>query len=432
MEEDFKNLLIKAREIVAKNEQIMSERKRHGDFFNIFSILGAETKENRHSAFIAELLNPNGSHGFNDLFLQIFLSCVGFDTIQSEIKTSYLDTKHAIVEREKYFGEIRKENDKDIGGFADIFINFKDKTGQSFVIVIENKINAGEQEKQVTRYINSIKSRHCLVLYLTLYGNSPSNYSLVDEENKFNLGCISYFHHIIHWLNKCTELLTVNQPPVFYIIKQYLSIIKRITHQENKNMNNELKNMLLEPNKNNLALVEMLYRETQNLRLQTLIIFLKLLKDFFEKNKKKIEIFYKYETSSTKAESAAQRFFSLKDENNRYITVRFPVFEKYGLWYQFTFNDVYWHGFILSKEKTDIPKDIENKLRSVQLDDYDIDPCNNWLLVRKNAYLPIDFINMDEGFRQFAAATGTEKSQMIQKVVDSIENDIKKILKDIE
>lgn len=197
-------------------------------------------------------------------------------------------------------------------------------------------------------------------------------------------------------------------------------------------MNNELRNLLLEPNKNNLTLVEILYRETQDLRLQTLTIFLKLLKEFFEKNEKKIEIFYKYEASSTEAESAAQRFLNLKDENNRYITVRFPVFEKYGLWYQFTFNDVYWHGFILSKEKTDIPKDIENKLRSVQLDDYDIDPCNNWLLVRKNAYLPIDFINMDEGFRQFAAATGTEKSQMIQKVVDSIENDIKKILTDIE
>ena len=37
--------------------------------FNIFSVLRLETKELIHSKFIAELLNPKGSHGMGSIFL---------------------------------------------------------------------------------------------------------------------------------------------------------------------------------------------------------------------------------------------------------------------------------------------------------------------------------------------------------------------------
>lgn len=51
-------------------------KKQHlesGNAFNVFEIINVTTDEVRlHSKFIAELLNPNGSHGQQDLFLSLF------------------------------------------------------------------------------------------------------------------------------------------------------------------------------------------------------------------------------------------------------------------------------------------------------------------------------------------------------------------------
>jgi len=45
-----------------------------GNDFNIFSILGIETKEvDTHSKFLYELLNPNGRHHQGKIFLNHFL-----------------------------------------------------------------------------------------------------------------------------------------------------------------------------------------------------------------------------------------------------------------------------------------------------------------------------------------------------------------------
>lgn len=45
-----------------------------GEEFNIFRILKLESSEVRmHSAFLAELLNPKGSHGQKDTFLKLFI-----------------------------------------------------------------------------------------------------------------------------------------------------------------------------------------------------------------------------------------------------------------------------------------------------------------------------------------------------------------------
>ena len=41
--------------------------------FNVFEMLGIEKNEIRHSAFLAWLLDPNGTHGLGDYFLRRFL-----------------------------------------------------------------------------------------------------------------------------------------------------------------------------------------------------------------------------------------------------------------------------------------------------------------------------------------------------------------------
>ena len=62
---------------IAKHSEELS--KLNGENFNIFSILGLESNENRtHSNFIAALLNPKGSHGLSNVFLDLFIKHINF------------------------------------------------------------------------------------------------------------------------------------------------------------------------------------------------------------------------------------------------------------------------------------------------------------------------------------------------------------------
>ena len=61
--EKIQAILNEVKPIVEENKKCRIEKWKNGDFFNIFSILKMETDEVKtHSAFLAELLNPKGSH----------------------------------------------------------------------------------------------------------------------------------------------------------------------------------------------------------------------------------------------------------------------------------------------------------------------------------------------------------------------------------
>ena len=60
-------LLRQISEIVLREKTQQEEKRKRGENFNIFRVLGLSTSEVRlHSAFLAELLNPNGDHGLGD------------------------------------------------------------------------------------------------------------------------------------------------------------------------------------------------------------------------------------------------------------------------------------------------------------------------------------------------------------------------------
>lgn len=198
-------------------------RKIKGETFNIFTILGVEHYENKtHSNFIAELLDPEGSHLLGPVFLEEFIS-----SIKHESKFS---TKKAKVIKEFHIAK----KSKDEGGRIDILIEDANKN----LISIENKIYAGDQENQLIRYTNYKKESNT-VYYLTLFGEDASEYSTKDEtntENTFNLKSgedyytISYANDILKWLLKCQQLAT-DIPQLREAIKQYALLIKKLTNQ---------------------------------------------------------------------------------------------------------------------------------------------------------------------------------------------------------
>ena len=58
--ENWSNFFKEIAPIFEKRKIILDEKKKRGDFFNVFSILNVERKEIRHSAFLSALFTDEG------------------------------------------------------------------------------------------------------------------------------------------------------------------------------------------------------------------------------------------------------------------------------------------------------------------------------------------------------------------------------------
>lgn len=224
----YQNLLDQVSAIAFRYKKI---NELTGENFNVFRILKLQSSEVRmHSAFIAEMLNPKGSHGQKDAFLKLFIKSFCF-------KGNDIDTENCIVEIEKHAGFLN--DDKTEGGRLDIFISDKRHNH----IIIENKIYAGDQGNQLLRY--HTYSPKADLIYLTLSGKEPSDESKqhLDSENHFK--CCSYTTHVTEWLENCRKEVAV-LPIIRESITQYINLIKHLTNQTiNDNMKEELSTIIL-------------------------------------------------------------------------------------------------------------------------------------------------------------------------------------------
>jgi len=226
-----KHVIESINSIFNKYRQIV---KQTGENYNVFKVLNVESNEVRlHSAFLADLLNPKGSHGFDSLFLRLFIT---------ELKIDDLDYQSVNVKVEQYIGKV-----SDISG-GRIDIDISDKNG--YHIIIENKIYARDQENQLIRYFNYGKNRcrNFKLFYLTLDGDMPDEEtSCSDSKNGIKLEegvdyfLLSYRNDIKNWLEVCREKAT-NKPLLREGLSHYINLIKYMTNQSlNTNMNEEVK-----------------------------------------------------------------------------------------------------------------------------------------------------------------------------------------------
>ncbi|MEM9391721.1 MAG: PD-(D/E)XK nuclease family protein [Bacteroidota bacterium] len=239
--------------IIRRQEEL---KKLKGESFNIFSILQIEHSENRtHSAFLAELLNPKGSHLCGAVFLKHFFKVLNYDEA--------FDTKSANVELEKHIGSV--DNESQTGGRIDIWIS--DLEGNS--VSIENKIYAGDQEMQILRYYNFRPDRN-KVYYLTLDGQDPSKSSSGNLKSGENFFCISYEKTILEWLNLCLKE-AVELPILRESIKQYIILIKKLTGQL---ADNQMESELFESIKKNSQAARLIASEWWKAEVKITRIFL--------------------------------------------------------------------------------------------------------------------------------------------------------------
>ena len=135
----------------ARIEDILKEfrelKKEHdkraatGEFFNVFLIDGVKIDEDTHSAILADLLDPNGSHRQGAIFLKHFLN---LECLRPADSSDYGELEDFHVERKanRKYGEI------------DVLLEKKDNA----CVIIENKIHdAVDQDNQLNRYYKYAK-----------------------------------------------------------------------------------------------------------------------------------------------------------------------------------------------------------------------------------------------------------------------------------
>lgn len=197
--------------------------KATGENFNIFNILRVGHLEvTTHSPMLAQLLNPKSVHGQGSTFLQKFLDQFGIQDF---------DAATASVKMEHHIGAVTEN----AGGRIDILL----QDGKGGVILIENKIYAGDQPNQMKRNRNYKPKAH--LFYLTLEGREP-----YDAKEVANIRCISYETEILAWLKDCRkEAACVHT--VRETISQYIHLLQELTQQNaSTRMNQELTNAVLD------------------------------------------------------------------------------------------------------------------------------------------------------------------------------------------
>ena len=195
-----------------------------GGRFNIFKIVGVNHYENTLSAIIAELLNPNGTHGLKSKLLECFIESFNEKfTIQSfNFDQARVSTEHVTEE-----------------GRLDILIEDIDKKA----IIIENQKYASDLDQTLKSYDKSARTYQnvYLILYLTLSGKKATDQS----GEGVNYLPISYKVDIIKWLEKCVSI-AARFPLLRETLFQYINHLKNLTDTDMDTILNEqiVKNLI--------------------------------------------------------------------------------------------------------------------------------------------------------------------------------------------
>lgn len=186
--------------------------------FNVFRALKVERVEIRHSNTLAWLLDPSESHGLDDVFLRRILSNM---LLESGADVAGLTA--ARVELMDFQDvEVRRE-------WRHIDVLVIDR-GNELVVLIENKIGAGEGRGQLTRYREIVShefpSFTILPVFLTLDGQSS------EDESATNY--ISYSHaQLLAVLEGIVNQRSSQMPEaVVTFLTQYIETLRRLTMQD--------------------------------------------------------------------------------------------------------------------------------------------------------------------------------------------------------
>ena len=424
-----------------------------GENFNVFSILDRESDEVKtHSAIIAELLNPHGSHSQGTLFLKLFLEKLPEDKIpklkcgKDGLSDEYLKKFEVGVEvsfEKKENGEMKRSQ-------IDILIESDD-----VCIVIENKIYAEDQKRQLGRYYEYAldTGKKCGIIYLTLGGDEPGEFTLYGSEGeprefygenkippcrrhrveqgipwclyepgkiplcrglpKDTVVRLSYKDFIVKWLGACIkEVARISQ--IRETLHQYQMTVKKLTGQPiNKRYVMALKNILLEDENYNLipGLEAALSEAQTDLQTDLQCKFLSALKNHLETKNLRYEVYKKGLVTSDVTSQC------LTEDKLKAAIKECSVQSDIGLTFSFSENKNHeimfriacspgwlYYGFVLFENEKRVEIDDSKRgeypylehLKKYRIDDrWKEDPPNGWLAYKESKYPEINFKSVE-------------------------------------
>lgn len=248
---ELKSLLQQVQAIKAKNDAVIEAT---GGNYNLFRELGIGHDELIFSKMIASLLKINVGN-LKEIYVKSFIEKIGF---AEELEKLQPDYKNAKVNTEYRIGE--KSDKTEIWGRIDLILDIPILQRKHFAFIIENKIWANDQPKQLIRYkkygdsyySDGTEKRYRL-LYLTLDGKEASADSVCIGDEKLQIEtenpdyfCIAYGNEILDWLEDC-EKEAYRFPLVKEAIHHFSNRIKRLTGQDMNN-NEEIIELLKKGN----------------------------------------------------------------------------------------------------------------------------------------------------------------------------------------
>ena len=209
LDERFINFFEKIK--LFKEEQKKQKQRGLNDY-NMVNVVRKENAEvGMHSNVIYSLIDPNGLHYQDDLFLRIFIKNVleinDFGDILS-------------VQAEESTNENRR-------------VDFTIKSN-NYYIGIEMKVDASDLENQISHYYDDLKEKaskdsnqEVIIYYLTKNGKDAS---LNSHNNKLEYKRISFENHILTWIENCQKEVK-NITNLNEAFENYKDIVKKITNK---------------------------------------------------------------------------------------------------------------------------------------------------------------------------------------------------------
>ncbi len=261
-------------------ESILEEQKKQRlrglNDYNMVNIVRKETQEvGMHSNVIISLIDPDGLHYQDDLFLNLFIEKV----IKPKIKCQDFGNIFSVQAE-----ELTDDNRR---------IDFTIKSDK-YLIGIEMKVNAGDLENQIEDYYKQLLQEanndpdKVYIFYLTKYGEDPSAHSS-GTVPKDKIKNISFKNDIIKWINACQEEVN-NITNLNVALEDYKNIVKKITNQYEGNVMSITKDLLNKSNQDKLATALKLDKDMPTIKAQILFDFFSQISQILTSNANIIDI----------------------------------------------------------------------------------------------------------------------------------------------
>lgn len=213
--------------------------------FNIFSAVGMQTQEVKHSFFLAYLLDAKQSHGFGDTFLRAFLS-----RLYSYKNKANKDDINRNMRLLANIG-IRNADDFDLFTVGATVVTEKVLVDQEnridiFIetvrggIIIENKTITTNHDDQLARYVEQSvkydKSKKYIYVYLTPKGDLPAAAETPESEAKQSLYCLFDYKEVIGIVKEFRQSKGISKKLV-YLLEDYEKMVRKNILRENEDIN---------------------------------------------------------------------------------------------------------------------------------------------------------------------------------------------------